>query len=95
MDDQKVYKGQRAKEILESEIFKESFNTLREAYIAGLLRCDVRDDQGRAKYTEGLRMLEAHKLHLSTVIQTGQIAEAELRQLEQRPGVVERFRRTF
>lgn len=94
MDD-KVHRGQRAKEILESDVFKESFAVIRESYIAGLLRCDVRDDLGRARYTEGLRMLDAHKQHLAMVIQTGEVAESELKKLEQRPGVVQRMIRTF
>jgi hypothetical protein len=94
MDD-KIHRGQRAKEIVESEVFKDSVATLREAYIAGLLRCDVRDDLGRARYTEGLRMLDAHKQHLTMVIQTGEVAESELKRLETKPGVVQRLVRTF
>lgn len=94
MDDL-VHRSRRAKEIVDNEEFKASMAAMRDAYIAGALRCDVRDDLGRFRFIEGLRMVEEFKNHLSMVVQTGEVAEAELKRLERIPTPIERVVRLF
>ena len=94
MDFDAKQRGLRAKELLESELFRESVETIRNAYIAGALRCDVRDDMGRFRYIEGLRTVDAVEKHLSAIIQYGSHA-AEIEKLETPPTIVQRVKRIF
>mgnify|MGYP003396273843 CR=1 FL=1 len=94
MDPDAKQRGLRAKELLESEMFRESVASIRAAYVAGALRCDPRDDIGRFRYIEGLRIVDAVEKHLSGIIQTGDAA-AEIEKLARPETVVERIRRSF
>lgn len=86
-------RGLRAKELLDSELFQEAVTTVRKAYIEGVLRCDVRDDLGRFRYIEGLRVVDGVESHLSAVIQRGQMDAAK--DFEAQPTIIQRFKRTF
>lgn len=89
-----IQTGRRAKEILESEIFKEAHAKLRESYIKSLLSCAPQDDVGRFRYVEGLRYLDMHKSNLETLLKGGEIAELE-DLASKAPNVIQRIKRVF
>ena len=84
-----------AKEVRENEIFKESVEVLRAAYMKALQGLSEKDDLGRFRYVEALKQVDAVMRHLDAVITTGEIAQRDIAEFAAKPGPVERLVRRF
>lgn len=74
---QEMQRGQQAKGLLEHPLLLEAFSTIRETYLMQWESSPARDTEGREKIWTYLRQLEALRAHLTTVLQTGQMAEQQ------------------
>lgn len=95
MDLDAKQRGLRAKELLESELFREAVASVRKAYVDGALRCDPRDDLGRFRYIEGLRIVDGVETHLAAIVQHGKMDAAQEKEFATKPTLVQRVKRTF
>ena len=87
--------GEEARRILESRVFNEAFEVLRAAYVSGLQSLPSGDDLGRFRYVEALKQVDAVKRHLSATLANGEIAQAEIAEMNRQAGLVERLVRKF
>lgn len=62
-----------AQSILESPVFKEGFETLKQTYIAAFRQCRIGDDEGRWKYQIALDVIDGVERHLAAVLVQGKI----------------------
>jgi len=85
----RIYEGDRAKEILENPIFVAVFADIEQELMNEWKQSPARDQEGREKLWQYLRMLDKIKSRLTTTLETGTLAKLELqhRQLIQyQPG---------
>jgi hypothetical protein len=71
-------RGRRAQELLDDDLLKEAFNTLKEQLKNQWADSPVRDTEGREKLWLMLKLLESVEGHLSTVVTTGKMASIQL-----------------
>ena len=76
-------RGARAKLLIESDLFKEAFASLEESYIAAWRSTKIDDASSREKLFLAINVLGKVQQHLTTALNDGKIAEAELRDLAQ------------
>ena len=77
--------GQEAKRILESEVFKNAMQTLADGYHNDWMNSDMNDVEKRETTFVKLRMLAEFVNELQTVLETGQLADEQIR-LENKQG---------
>ncbi len=77
--EQRIYDGNRAKEILENEVFIQVWADVEQELTKAWLESPVRDVEGREKIFMTLQMLR--KLHraVETSMETGRLAQEELK----------------
>lgn len=68
----------KAQALIDSDLFKEAFGTLREGYVNAWIVTDARDDDGRQRCWLAVKNLDRVKEHLERVIGDGKIATAML-----------------
>ena len=76
--DVNLARGARAKEILENEIYIETFDIVESELLAAWKSSPVRDVDGREKLFLMLGLLTKLKLALQSTMDTGKIAQHEL-----------------
>lgn len=76
--DVNLARGARAKEILENEIYIETFDIVESELLTAWKNSPVRDVEGREKLFLMLGLLTKLKLALQSTMDTGKIAQAEL-----------------
>ena len=86
MDDEillrmRVAKASRAKEILDNEVFQESFEQIKQEYITAWTNTPARDSEGREKLYLMIKTLEKVKLQLEATMEDGKIANSTLQHL--------------
>ncbi|MDE2098904.1 MAG: hypothetical protein KGL39_16745 [Patescibacteria group bacterium] len=74
----KIHRGTRAKEVLENEVFIESFEAIEKELIESWKNSPARDEDGREKIWSYLCLLQKVKTHLQSTLETGKLAELEL-----------------
>ena len=77
-------RGVKAKEILENELFKESFKILKESYEEAIFQTGPNDDIARTKIYLAYQILGKFENHFRTVMETGQLAEKQLQDLRKK-----------
>jgi len=77
--------GQESKRILESDVFKDSMQTLADGYQTEWMNSDMNDVEKRETTFLKLRMLAEVVNELQTVLETGQLADEQIR-LENKQG---------
>ena len=75
----KIYDGNRAKEILDNEVFNQVFDDIEKELFEAWKTSPARDEVGRANLHNYQLMLNKLKAHLTTTFETGKLAELELR----------------
>jgi hypothetical protein len=80
--------GQEAKRILESEVFKDSMQTLSDGYMSEWVNSELGDTERRETVFVKLRILADFVNELQTVLQTGQLADEQIRQEEKHGSTV-------
>ena len=76
--EERLYRGSRAKEIIESDAFQEAFSAIEAAVIDQWKTSPARDESGRQNLWQYLRLLEKVKLNLQTTMETGRLAQLDL-----------------
>lgn len=76
--DVNLARGARAKEILENELYIESFEIIKNEVMTAWQQSPSRDLEGREKLYLMLAMLNKVQSTLQTVLETGKIAQHEL-----------------
>ena len=75
----------RAQALMDDELLIEAFVTLEADYIAAWKLTPARDDDGRERLWRAVQIVAGVKDHLGSVIENGKLANAQLRQLAERP----------
>lgn len=74
-------KALRAKQLLENEILVEAFKGLEEAYIAAWRASPIADQTGREKLFLAINVVGKVRDHLTSIVNNGKVAAAELKEL--------------
>ena len=77
--EQQLHRGSRAKEVLENEIYIEAFETIEKALIDKWKNSPARDQAGRESIYLMQTMLQKVQMCLRTTMETGMLAQQELR----------------
>lgn len=76
--EQRIYNGDRAKEVLENEAFQQAFEDIEKDVIHQWTESPARDAEGREKLWQYLMLLRKVKAQLQTTLDTGKLAKMEL-----------------
>lgn len=74
----RVYRGNRAREVLENESFEWAFETLKTEIIESWQKAPEQDPQGREKLWLSLKLLQKVRSNLQARLETGKLATLEL-----------------
>lgn len=77
-DEARLYRGTRAREVLENEEFDAAFNTIEQELTQAWKSSPQRDSTGREHLFLALTMLSKVKASLTTTMETGKLALLEL-----------------
>ena len=77
-------RGQRAKDILEDELFTESLQTLKDSYSNAIFQTGPNDELARTKIYLAYQILGKFENHFRTVMETGQLASKQLDELRKK-----------
>jgi hypothetical protein len=77
-DEERLHRGSRAREVLENEEFTRAFDAIEEELTNAWKQSPQRDSTGREHLFLALTMLSKVKASLTTTMETGQLALAEL-----------------
>ena len=76
--EQRIYDGNRAREILDNEVFQQVFADIEQELYKAWTESPARDAEGREKIHQYLAMLRKVKSHLQTTLETGRLADLEM-----------------
>lgn len=76
--DQRIYRGSRAKEVLENELYIEAYDMLKTEVINQWQQSPARDSAGRENLYLMIVMLDKLKSLMQTTMETGILARADL-----------------
>jgi hypothetical protein len=86
-----VNRAQQARDLLESELLKESFKGLEDAYTAAWRATTIEDVTGREKLFLAVNVIGKVRDHLSGIVSNGSVAEAEIKDLRETAERKKRF----
>jgi hypothetical protein len=76
---QRIYNANRAKEILDNEVFQQVMDDLQTEIIEQWKNSPARDEEGRQNLWSLLKLSQKFQLILKSSLETGQLAELELK----------------
>lgn len=76
--DQRLFEGDRAREVLENEAFAAAFDATEKEVIERWTNSPARDAAGRESLWQYLMILRKVKANLTTAMETGKLARIEL-----------------
>lgn len=76
--DQRLFEGDRAREVLENEAFAAAFDATEQEVIEQWTNSPARDAAGRESLWQYLMILRKVKANLTTTMETGKLARIEL-----------------
>ena len=76
--EQRLYSGDRAREVLENEAFIAAFEAIEKEVIDQWTNSPARDEAGREKLWSYLHLLRKVRTHLQSTLETGKLAQLEL-----------------
>ena len=76
--EQRLYLGDRAKEVIENEVFVDAFEQIQKEVIEQWTNSPARDAAGRESLWQYLMILRKVKANLTTTMETGKLARLEL-----------------
>ena len=77
-------RGQRAKDILEDELFTESIQTLKDSYSNAIFQTGPNDELARTKIYLAYQILGKFENHFRSVMETGILAGKQLEELRKK-----------
>ena len=85
---QELGRAAEAQEILSNPIFADAIEKLKLAYTDAWLNSPARDEEGREKIYQFMQALKSVEEHLVSVVQTGELAKAQLDELRTRKRLI-------
>jgi hypothetical protein len=79
---EEIDRGNKAKVILSDPLFREAFDQLRELYMNAWEQTTIKDSDTRERLWMMIANLGDVKAHLKTVLETGQMSEQQLDDLD-------------
>lgn len=76
--EQRIYNGDRAREVLENEAFQWAFEELKKELTESWEKSPARDQEGREKLYQLLKLADKLKVNLTTSLETGKQARLDL-----------------
>lgn len=76
--EQRIYDGNRAKEILENEVFQQVFNDIESEIWEAWKKAPLKDVEGREKLHQYLTMLGKVKTQLESILESGKLSELDV-----------------
>ena len=76
--EQRIYNGDRAREVLENEAFQWAFDELKKELTESWEKSPARDQEGREKLYQLLKLADKLKVNLTTSLETGKQARLDL-----------------
>lgn len=76
--EERLYLGDRAREVIENEAFIAAFDATEKEVVDQWMQSPARDQEGREKLWQYLSMLRKVKANLQTTLETGKLAQLEL-----------------
>lgn len=76
--DQRLYMGDRAREVIENEAFIAAFEAIEKEVTEQWMNSPARDEAGREKCWTYLMLLRKVKTHLVSTLETGKLAKLDL-----------------
>lgn len=76
--EQRIYNGDRAREVLENEAFQWAFDELKKELAESWEKSPARDQEGREKLYQLLKLADKLKANLTTSLETGKQAMLDL-----------------
>lgn len=76
--EQRLYDGDRAREILENEVFQSVWSDIEKEMTQSWLESPARDEEGRERIWTYLQMLQKVKAHITQTMETGKLAKLKL-----------------
>ncbi len=77
--EQRIYDGNRAREILENPVFAEALKAIQEEITEQWKQTPARDVEGREKMWLMLKISEKFEATIRSTLETGKLAELELK----------------
>jgi hypothetical protein len=90
--EQRLYLGDRAKEVIENEVFVDAFTQIQNEVIEQWTNSPARDAEGRERLWTYLQMLKRLQAQLQQTMESGQLARIDL---EHKRGLMDRARGMF
>ena len=78
--EEELQRAARAESILGDELFKEAVREVEQALLSGIKRSPIKDAELREKLCQQLVQLDAVVGYIQSVMETGKLAEATLKQ---------------
>ena len=75
-------RGVKAQQILDNELYKESFDELKKSYEEAIFQTKPTDDKARFSIYLAYQILGKVENHLRTVMETGKLADKQLQDLK-------------
>lgn len=73
-DDERIARGNRALELIKSDVFTESLEKLENEYVEAMLGLDRKNDLERYRLMEAVKVVRGVRQHLHEVVETGKLA---------------------
>jgi len=80
--EQRIYNGDRAREVLENEAFQQAFEDIKTEIIDQWTQSPARDPIGREQLWQLLKLADKLKANLQTSLETGTMAKLDLEHQE-------------
>jgi hypothetical protein len=90
--EQRLYLGDRAREVIENEVFVDAFTQIQNEVIEQWTNSPARDAEGRERLWTYLQMLKRLQAQLQQTMESGQLARIDL---EHKRTLVDRARGMF
>ena len=74
----RIYNGNRAKEVLENEVFIQAFEDIKKEIVTQWEQSPARDSEGREKLWNLLKLADKLEMNLKTTLETGKLAMLEI-----------------
>lgn len=87
-------RAERAGNLLEDPLLKESYEAMRAAYVTALRGCTAKDDMGRYRYAVALDVIDGVHRHLESVLNLGKLSPKEGQEF-QTSNPIQRIARIF
>jgi hypothetical protein len=74
----RIYDGNRAREVLENEVFQAVWTDIEKEWTDAWMNSPARDEAGREKLYQYVMTLRKLKAQITTTLETGQLAQLDL-----------------